>query len=57
MKYIVSIETDEYEFKDGMTALSFAELALRHYRAGKYTSEIIVRIKFEMEEEGGEVDA
>ena len=52
MVYVVTINTDEYEFKDGMTALSFSELALKHFTPGEYSKEISVMLT--LREKGGD---
>ena len=40
MKYIVSLGVEKFEFEDGSTAMSFAELAIKNFKPTEYNKEL-----------------
>lgn len=52
MKYIVYLGIDKYGFKDGTTAVSFAELAMNNFIPSEYNKELkpLIEIKNEKTE-------
>ena len=51
MKYIVSFGVDKFEFKDGTTAINFAEIAVEHFKPSEYNKKLKPYIYMEDEEE------
>lgn len=52
MKYIVELDYDEYEFEDGTTALSWAEIAVKTKRKKReYPKDVKIILKHD---EGGD---
>lgn len=49
MKYIVYLGIDKYGFKDGTTAVSFAELAMNNFIPSEYNKELKPLISIENE--------
>ena len=49
MKYIVYLGIDKYGFKDGTTAVSFAELAMNNFIPSEYNKELKPLISIEDE--------
>lgn len=47
MKYIVNFGIDKFEFKDGSTAVAFAELAVNNFIPSEYNKELKPLISIE----------
>lgn len=54
MKYIVSLGIHKFEFEDGTTALSFAELAVKNFQPTEYSTAMKPLISIVEDGEGEE---
>lgn len=56
MKYSVNFGIDKFEFDDGSTAISFAELAVKHFTPSEYNKELKPTITIKGDEEDETAD-
>lgn len=56
LKYITSIGVNKFEFKDGITSISIAELMVNNFVPSDYNKELTVLIEVSRDNEKAEED-